>query len=142
MATFDFCNTWLLTFIRRSTMTSTGRSDFWGVTLKSEVVGNVIWSDFWLLQNFDFHVTFDDIIGKNMNLVFLKKTSDFWRLFWGEIQSFLMTQTVSLTIAGSRLTLLFVGRWLPSHLLNFRVTEGFNFYVRGILFSIKVAFLQ
>ena len=140
--TFDFCNPWLLTFIWRSRMTSTGRSDFWGVTLMSEFVGDVIWSDFWLLQNFDFYVTFEDIIGQIMNLGYFTKKSDFWRLFWGENQSFLMTQTVSMTITGNSLTFLFVGRWLPSHLSNFRVTKYFNFYVKGILFSIKVASLQ
>ena len=142
MVTFDVCNTWLLTFIWRSTMTSTGRSDFWGVTLMRKFVGNVICGNFWLLQIFDFYVTFEDILGQIVSLGIFHTKSDFWRLFWGEIQSFLMTQTVSLTIAGNSLTLLFVGRWLRSHLLNFRVTKNFSFYVRGILFSIQVASLQ
>ena len=70
-------------------MTSTGRSDFWGVTLMNEFVGEVIWNDFWLLQNFEFHVTFEDIIGQIMNLGFFIEKIGLLKVILGGNSKFL-----------------------------------------------------
>ena len=75
-ATFDIKIMWLLPFMLRSLMTSTGRSDFWGMTSMSDFVGHVIWVDFWLLQNFDFYVTFQVTEVKSHN--FSKKVCFFY----------------------------------------------------------------
>ena len=119
-------------------MTSTERSDFWGVTLMSEFVEHVICGDFWLLQIFDFYVTFEDILGQIVNMGIFHKKNLTFEGFSGETQSFFMRQTVSLTIAGRGVTLLLVGRWLASRLFSFRETKGFNFHVRGLIFFYRL----